>query len=65
MVVVDPSHLNDCYDYVIIGGGTSGLTVANRLTEDPESKFALRCAALISLAPQSTDRVLYSIRSGD
>ncbi|KAI7243958.1 GMC oxidoreductase [Hortaea werneckii] len=29
-----PSHLHPEYDYVIIGGGTSGLTVANRLTED-------------------------------
>lgn len=25
-------------DYVIIGGGTSGLVVANRLTEDPDSR---------------------------
>lgn len=25
-----PQH----YDYIIIGGGTSGLTVASRLTED-------------------------------
>ena len=24
-----------CYDFVVIGGGTSGLTVADRLTEDP------------------------------
>lgn len=34
-VVHDPSQLSDEYDYVVIGGGTSGLTVANRLTEDP------------------------------
>ena len=27
----------DSYDFVIIVGGTSGLTVADRLTEDPES----------------------------
>lgn len=25
------------YDYVVVGGGTSGLVVANRLTENPES----------------------------
>jgi hypothetical protein len=32
------SELEDSYDYVIIGGGTSGLTVAERLTEDPTSQ---------------------------
>ncbi|KZV86724.1 alcohol oxidase [Exidia glandulosa HHB12029] len=29
------------YDYVIIGGGTAGLTVADRLTEDPHVKVAV------------------------
>ena len=32
---------NATYDYVVVGGGASGLTVANRLTED-SSKFHCR-----------------------
>ena len=31
--------LRASYDFVIIGGGTSGLTVADRLTENPKSPF--------------------------
>jgi hypothetical protein len=27
------------YDYVIVGGGVTGLIVANRLTEDKNSKY--------------------------
>ncbi len=33
--------LQPSYDFVIIGGGTSGLTVADRLTEDPKSQSHL------------------------
>lgn len=32
---ISPSDLLPNYDYIIIGGGTAGLTVADRLTEDP------------------------------
>ncbi len=38
-VVDDISNLRPEYDYVVIGGGTSGLTVANRLTENPQSMY--------------------------
>ena len=37
VVVDDVSQLKPEYDYVVVGGGTSGLVVANRLTEDPSS----------------------------
>lgn len=44
-IVVDGvSNLSANYDYVVIGGGTSGLTVANRLTENPQSTSdAINC----------------------
>ncbi|CAK1367885.1 unnamed protein product [Cercospora beticola] len=32
---LEASDLRPSYDYIIAGGGTSGLVVANRLTEDP------------------------------
>ncbi|KAL8703907.1 MAG: hypothetical protein Q9201_002919 [Fulgogasparrea decipioides] len=34
IVVESASGLKQQYDYIVVGGGTSGLTVANRLTED-------------------------------
>lgn len=35
--------LSDAYDYVVVGGGATGLTVANRLSEDAGAfRFAYR-----------------------
>jgi hypothetical protein len=33
-VLADDSQLLPTYDYVVVGGGVSGLTVANRLSEN-------------------------------
>lgn len=33
-VSISRNGLLPAYDYVVVGGGTSGLTVANRLSED-------------------------------
>lgn len=35
------NDLQDTYDYVVVGGGTSGLVVANRLSEDPDGSWSL------------------------
>lgn len=34
-VVQRAENLSETYDYVVVGAGASGLTVANRLSEDP------------------------------
>ncbi len=42
------SQVKQQYDYVVVGGGTAGLTVANRLTEDPSGMSPLRSDTLCS-----------------
>lgn len=35
--IVSRAEVSQSYDYIVVGGGTSGLTVADRLTENPRS----------------------------
>lgn len=32
------AHFLDCYDYIIVGGGVSGMVVGNRLTENQDGR---------------------------
>jgi NADH dehydrogenase FAD-containing subunit len=46
----------DTYDYVIVGGGVTGLVVANRLSENKNSKST---STLLSLHPHDANQLFH------
>jgi hypothetical protein len=36
---VDPDIAGKTFDYIVVGGGLTGLTVANRLSEDSSRQY--------------------------
>lgn len=56
-IVTDPTKLSQAYDFIIAGGGTAGLVLASRLSEDSNH------TVLVLEAGDTGDSVLSSIRA--
>jgi hypothetical protein len=47
--LLERHQIRDEYDYIIVGGGTAGLTVGDRLTEDGNCVFSTKQSITIWL----------------
>ncbi|KAL4887224.1 hypothetical protein BJY04DRAFT_225367 [Aspergillus karnatakaensis] len=61
-VVNKAADLLPIYDYVVVGGGLSGLVVANRLTEDPGIRLTGLAATVLVLEAGNIDNYSPSIQ---
>ena len=53
----DLKAIDSSYDYIVVGGGVSGLVVANRLTEDSDSTCRLTASLYWRLADFELQRL--------
>ncbi|KFY82533.1 hypothetical protein V500_10475 [Pseudogymnoascus sp. VKM F-4518 (FW-2643)] len=52
-----PSFLSSSFDYLIIGGGTAGLVLANRLTENPNVRVGVLEAGTLRLGDPNVESI--------
>ena len=49
--------MDKIYDFVIIGAGSAGCVLANRLSADPNTKVCIMAVSYTHLTLPTTDRV--------
>lgn len=58
--IVQQDDIQDEYDYIIVGGGTAGLTVGDRLTESGECEFQNQWLSILDFRKR-TNTVLQTL----